>query len=49
LNEPFGRPALIAVASGLIAFGAFAIMCVRWARVRPDATPVVLPPVTPRP
>jgi hypothetical protein len=43
MNEPFGRPLLIAVASGLIAFGAFAILCVRWARVRPDDQPFVVP------
>jgi hypothetical protein len=43
MNEPFGRPLLIAVASGLIAFGAFAILCVRWARVRPEVKPFVVP------
>ncbi|HET9328301.1 MAG TPA: DUF1206 domain-containing protein [Candidatus Eisenbacteria bacterium] len=43
LNEPFGRPALIAVASGLIAFGVYSILCVRWARVRPDEPPSAVP------
>jgi hypothetical protein len=47
LNQPFGRPMLIVVACGLVAFGVFSILCVRWARVRADRTPTVVPlPVT---
>jgi hypothetical protein len=34
LQGPYGRPLLIVVASGLIAFGAYSILCVRWARLR---------------
>jgi hypothetical protein len=34
LHQPFGRVLLAAAAVGLIAFGAFSIMCARWMRIR---------------
>jgi hypothetical protein len=37
LRQPFGRTLLAAAAVGLIAFGAFSIMCARWMRIRPTA------------
>lgn len=33
-HQPFGRALLAAVSLGLIAFGAFSVMCVRWMRLR---------------
>ena len=37
LRQPFGRTLLAAAAVGLIAFGAFSVMCARWMRIRPTA------------
>jgi len=34
LHQPFGRALLSAAAVGLIAFGAFSVMCARWMRIR---------------
>ncbi|HTM57823.1 MAG TPA: DUF1206 domain-containing protein [Candidatus Udaeobacter sp.] len=34
LHQPFGRVFLVAAAIGLIAFGAFSVLCARWMRVR---------------
>jgi hypothetical protein len=36
LHQPFGRPLLMGVSTGLIAFGAYSMMCARWARVGID-------------
>lgn len=41
LQQPFGRPLLTLVALGLIAFGVFSILCVRWARLRADGRPAM--------
>jgi hypothetical protein len=38
LHQPFGRTLLAAAAVGLIAFGAFSVMCARWMRIRPVAS-----------
>jgi hypothetical protein len=35
LRQPFGRVLLAAAALGLMAFGAFSVMCARWMRIRP--------------
>ena len=34
LRQPFGRALLAAAALGLIAFGAYSVMCARWMRIR---------------
>jgi hypothetical protein len=47
LGEPFGRPLLTLVASGLITFGVYSILCVRWARLRVAESPAA-PGVTAR-
>jgi hypothetical protein len=39
LREPFGRPLLTLVASGLITFGVYSILCARWARLRAAVRP----------
>ena len=38
LRQPFGRALLAAAAAGLIAFGAFSVMCARWMRIRTAST-----------
>jgi hypothetical protein len=38
LRQPFGRAFLAAAAVGLIAFGAFSVMCARWMRILPAAS-----------
>ena len=35
-RQPFGRALLCAAALGLIAFGAYSVMCARWMRMRAD-------------
>jgi Domain of Unknown Function (DUF1206) len=40
LREPFGRPLLTTVASGLIVFGVYSILCARWARLRAAVRPL---------
>ena len=37
MRQPFGRALLGAAAIGLIAFGAFSVMCARWMRIHPAA------------
>ena len=37
LRQPFGRALLGAAAIGLIAFGAFSVLCARWMRIQPAA------------
>ena len=38
LRQPFGRTLLAAAAAGLIAFGAFSVLCARWMRIQPVAS-----------